>query len=343
MTEKNPHENPDNELLSALVDGELTAAERAAVEKRLRDDPQAQAMVDELRAGSQMLQSLPKQELGTDLREVVLRQEVVRAEQDPASVGGARRWDWAALALAAALLLAVYVPETVQNEKRLAQVPEDIPRDEIPSDLASMGLLESGDAFGATFGSTLQPTLIERPYLQPIGDVIDEDHHVHLTPVDQSIGAAQFDRLLGRHGIVVRGETDIGDKRKDRSANEPLISEPELVLVEAPLEQIRQVVASCGEEGSRWKLFQLVDQGGADSGSLFSDRQMPEADSPAEEGVAVDLDELQLGDAPARGWAKHLGQSLVGADESFSSESASSHDKRAPTLRVLFVLHPAAE
>ena len=340
MTEQNPHENPDNELLSALVDGELTAAERVAVERRLRDDPQAQAMVDELRAVSQMLQSLPKQELGADLREVVLRRADVRAEQVPASVDGARRWVWAALALAAALVLAVYVPETVQDGQPLVQAPKDKPRDETPSDLASMELLESGDPFGA---STLQQTRIELPYLQPIGDVIDEDHHFHLTPVDQSIGAAQFDRLLARHGIVVRGQADIGDKRKARRASEPLVNERDLVLVEAPLEQIWQVVASCREEGSRWKLSSLVDQGGADSGWLFLGRQMPKADSPAEAGVAVDLDELQLGDAPARGWAKHLGRSLVGADELFSSESISSPDEKAPTLRVLFVLHPADE
>jgi hypothetical protein len=343
MTDKNPYENPDNELLSALVDGELTAAERATVERRLRDDPQAQAMVDELRAVSQTLQSLPKQELGVDLREVVLRQAVVRAEQVPASVGGARRWAWAALALAAAVMLAIYVPETVQDGQQVAQVPEDKPRDEIPSDLASIGLLESDDAPGATLGSTLQQTPIEPPYLQPTGDVIDEDHHIHLTPVDQSIGAAQFDRLLAQHGIVVRGQANISDKREALRASEPLVNERDLVLVEAPLEQIWQVVASCREEGSRWKLVPLVDQGGADSGSPFFNRQMPKADSPAEEGVAVDSDELQLGDAPARGWAKHLGRSLVGADESFSSESISSLDEKAPTLRVLFVLHPAAE
>jgi hypothetical protein len=359
MTEKNPHENPDDELLSALVDGELTPAERAAVERRLRDDPQAQELVDQLRAVSQTLQSLPKQELGADLREVVLRQAVVRAEQVPTSVGGARRWVWAALALAAALLLTVYMPETVQDGKQVAQAPaNETLSDSAPPSSVSIEFSGSGSdlraeadqiaesdhaAFGATFEGTLQQAPIELPYLQPIGEVIAEDYHIHLTPVDRSIGVAQFDQLLARHGIAVRGQADIGDKQKARRAGESLVNEPELVLVEASLEQIRQVVAACGEDGSRWKLPRLVDQGGADSGWLFVDRKKPKADSVAEEGVAADLDDLQPGDAPARGWAKHLGRNLVGADETFSNASTSSHDKMAPTLRVLFVLHPAAE
>jgi anti-sigma factor RsiW len=107
MTENSLHEQFEDELLSAYVDGELTPAERAAVEKRLSDDPQAQAMVAELRAVCETLKSLPKQELGTDLRESVLRQAVVLAEPGPSALGGARRWAWAVMALAAALLLAV--------------------------------------------------------------------------------------------------------------------------------------------------------------------------------------------------------------------------------------------
>ncbi len=121
MADTNSHESLDDELLSAHVDGELTEAERAAVEQRLRDDPQARELVAELRAVSQKLCSLPKHELGADLREAVLQQAVVHTERAPAEGGWTRRWAWATLALAAALLLTVYLPEANRDEQPLAQ------------------------------------------------------------------------------------------------------------------------------------------------------------------------------------------------------------------------------
>jgi hypothetical protein len=362
MADKNPHENSDNELLSAFIDGELTAAERAAVERRLQDDPQARAMVSELRTVSQTLLSLPKQELGTDLREAVLQQAVVRAEQAPVVAGGARRWAWAALALAAALLLTAYLPETDHDQPRVAQAPADEPGKTLSASSSplqfSLDLLAGSDetqeeasqrneavrfTVGATFDGTLSQTPVESPISQTIGKVIAEEYHVHLTPVDRRVSTAQFDQVLAKHGIAVRGQSDAGDKQRMRRASEPLANQTELVLVEASLEQIQQIVASCGEDDSRWKLPPLVDQEGADSISLFFARQKPKSDSPAEEGVAVVLDDLRPSDAPAQGWAKHLGQDRVVVDDSFSNESDSSPDKQTPTLRVIFVLHPAAE
>lgn len=64
---------PKNELLSAYLDGELTAAEQAKVERLLATDPAARQLFDELRALSAALHALPKQKLGEDLTERVLR------------------------------------------------------------------------------------------------------------------------------------------------------------------------------------------------------------------------------------------------------------------------------
>lgn len=64
---------PKNELLSAYLDGELTAAERAEVERLLAANPAAQQLLDELRTLSATLQALPQQKLGEDLTERVLR------------------------------------------------------------------------------------------------------------------------------------------------------------------------------------------------------------------------------------------------------------------------------
>ena len=82
MTEKNSFDSFDEELLSAYIDGEVTDDERAAVEKRLRGDPQARATVDELREVSQAVRSLPKCELGTDLYETVLSHQPAHPWQD---------------------------------------------------------------------------------------------------------------------------------------------------------------------------------------------------------------------------------------------------------------------
>lgn len=62
-----------NELLSAYLDGELTADEQAEVERLLAADPAARQLLDELRALSVALQTLPREELGEDLSEKVIR------------------------------------------------------------------------------------------------------------------------------------------------------------------------------------------------------------------------------------------------------------------------------
>ena len=355
MTDTNPHEEFEDELLSAYVDGELTDDERATLEQRLRDDPGAREMVAELSAVSRTLRSVPKHALGADLREVVLRQAVVHAKPAPVEIGGTRRWAWAAMALAAALLLAVYLPDAERDEQPLAQAVSKNRAAESLSSPVVAGVLGAGDelrkeiertadadrlALSNSFDGTLKRAAIPSPYLQPIGEVRAEDYHIHLTPVDGNVGAARFDRLLANHGIVVRGNSPA-----HAADDKPGANGTELVIVEAPLEQIQQVVASCGGGDSPWKSLRLVDQQGYDVSLASFARQKPLAGSPAGESVEVALDSLSLqgGDAHVRGWAMHLGQSRITAGKSNHTESASSGGKPAATLRVLFVLHPAAE
>jgi len=64
----------DQELLSAYLDGELTAAEQARVERLLAENPKAKQLLDELRALSATLQSLPQEKIGENLAPYVLRQ-----------------------------------------------------------------------------------------------------------------------------------------------------------------------------------------------------------------------------------------------------------------------------
>ncbi len=128
MSDKPTNFELDDELLSAYLDGELSAEERAAVEARLATDPAAQQMLHELRSVSQSVQAMPTETIGRDLSEEILR----RAREAKPALGAAaksgtasqpspfgdtipkitifgskRAWIWASLALAAGLLIMV--------------------------------------------------------------------------------------------------------------------------------------------------------------------------------------------------------------------------------------------
>lgn len=64
---------PENELFSAYLDGELTAAEQARVEHLLATSPEARQLLESLRTLSATLQSLPVHKLDEDLSQRVLR------------------------------------------------------------------------------------------------------------------------------------------------------------------------------------------------------------------------------------------------------------------------------
>ncbi|MGQ9575464.1 MAG: hypothetical protein ACUVUC_09105 [Thermoguttaceae bacterium] len=132
----------DDELLSAYLDGELTAAQQAAVEQLLATSPEARQLLDELRALSATLQSLPPYKLQEDLAEQVLRTVERRMLSEPAGSGPAaglpgqevplwraiarrllrpRTLLWPALAVAAALLIMALNPDQWAPEKEPAE------------------------------------------------------------------------------------------------------------------------------------------------------------------------------------------------------------------------------
>ena len=140
MTDRAEHF--DDELLSAYVDGELTGEQLALVEQRLAEDPDARQLVDELRALSREVRALPKQALGEDLRATIMqhaeRSMLLGAEVQPprrsADDSSSRRWVWAALAIAAALLLMFVTPGDQLELKPIANVkpiPADRPAGEM--------------------------------------------------------------------------------------------------------------------------------------------------------------------------------------------------------------------
>jgi hypothetical protein len=129
MTTDRFNDEFDDELLSAYVDGELTADERALVEERLRTDPQAAQLVEELRSLSSAVKSLPRETLGRDLRESVWSEiEHVHEGGDGRHViplsepldpprGFRRGFLWSSIAIAAALML-MFIQEQEQDGDR---------------------------------------------------------------------------------------------------------------------------------------------------------------------------------------------------------------------------------
>jgi len=145
---------PENELLSAYLDGELTADEQAEVQRLLVESPAAGQLLDDLRALSSTLQALPQQKLGEDLTEQVLRiaeREILTQPVQPSkSAPVARRpifrrllnpraLSWSTVAVAVAVLLTIIdrnqgdrrLGERHANE-RLAMAPEQ-PRPDTPA------------------------------------------------------------------------------------------------------------------------------------------------------------------------------------------------------------------
>ncbi|MFO0899642.1 MAG: zf-HC2 domain-containing protein [Pirellulales bacterium] len=138
------NERPDDDLISAYLDGELSPAETAEVEKLLAESPEARQLLEDFRALGTGLRGLPKLHLDEGFRDRVLRQAerstlAGNAWQDavkpaPASGGedgpGVFRfprtwqgWKWATLATAAALAIWVFGRGSLEQPRQVAIAP----------------------------------------------------------------------------------------------------------------------------------------------------------------------------------------------------------------------------
>jgi autotransporter-associated beta strand protein len=103
---------PENELFSAYLDGELTAAEQAQMDRLLAANPAARQLLDELHTLSTALQSLPQQKVGEDLGPRVLRiaERRMLTEEPP---GDVKRAQFAAVPLARSIFRRFLQPRAV--------------------------------------------------------------------------------------------------------------------------------------------------------------------------------------------------------------------------------------
>lgn len=134
---------PREELISAYLDNELAPQERAEVERMMAEEPALRKLHEELAALRATMQALPRHKLDHDLGPAVLRRaerSVLRGaaatpDGDEASPkvslsqwwsqgAGWRRLAWPAIAVAAALLIALFGTEEQAPQREVAQAPQ---------------------------------------------------------------------------------------------------------------------------------------------------------------------------------------------------------------------------
>lgn len=291
----------DDELLSAYLDDELTPEERARVEERLKADPRARQLLDELRAVSRVMKELPPATLGADLRETVLRRAeramLVSGKRDsaggPNEIGrrmpfgrSKRAWFWAGTAIAAGLMLMVFERELGRNEElpdavalkaplppltvRSTDKAEEETVDAVAaapaaSVPASGSIADRADASGGVggAGAEMDASTVENT-------VGDDLLVVHVTVKPEALQNRSINAVFARNSIEVE-ETQVDEER----AAEP--SDVDVVLVEAAPAQ----VSAC--------LKELDADTGNYLGIEVDERFTTKEQSPATQQLAEDL------------------------------------------------------
>ena len=326
MSTDTNHSEFDRELLSAYVDGELSGAERAAVEARLASDPAAQRQVEEFRRLSSLIQNLPQPALPADFSAKVLR----RAEQartlsasEPVRPGFSigrtwRSWAWPGLALAAALLVAVMLPnrEAELADRGAATSPRAVKKlPELHASGESSSVASSAPQGGsdllrdelamapqAADGRLSAPESLVADALPPSDAAFDsgaEEPRLLIVRVSMPAGALKrrtLDHVLAQNGIDVEpaaderaesreeeipeqarelaprqraarsgvGELAAGEGGEAAKAEGALgrfdVAEPaEVVLVDAPLEQIAASLASIAGDAENFHAVEIEE------------------------------------------------------------------------------------
>ena len=196
-------ELPNDEILSAYLDGELGPEQRAAFEQRLANEPDLSAELAEIKKLSGLFQSLPERKLRADFAQRVL----VGAEREML-IGGDRpahrtfekrpRWQWLVpLALAAALAGVLLIPdwggpinvaETASDE--LDVVEESVSDALAPTEEMDAALGESSER-GAELSTVAAPEMLDEarplepaaaPKSEATGRMAEDDRGVLARP-----------------------------------------------------------------------------------------------------------------------------------------------------------------
>ena len=183
------------ELMSAAVDGELSAAERKTAQRLLRESPEARALYAQLKADAGRLKNLPRVKAPADMADNVMSAINERAMTPtplPPSRQPAPRFNWSALPIwinlitAAAVLIVISVGSYLYfsaSERYLAEQKKNAvataPNVDRGTDKPASGdgLAESG-VRPREFGPTPEVVAVrprELPEFGPLPRLIHED------------------------------------------------------------------------------------------------------------------------------------------------------------------------
>lgn len=293
--------NPtDEELLSAYLDGEVTADEQARVERRLAEDAGYRQLHDELRALRQHLESLPIARMPADFSQTVLeaaeRQMVAPrrsgANMEPAAAAldstDGRRWVrpllWSGLITAAGLMVMIFSP--AQRESSTAKVA----RTDAPQPAVSALAAKAEPSFEAEPSSSIhsEDAIVAAPATPPAD--LNKQLENRALKMDQP-----------RSGEVAAQEA------KDAQGQLRAQDERELEADKRGEGNRRQVVGKASARGGadrdegkgaeRYRAFEALKK----EAQKLSDepRSTPSAPRPAEENAAKSSQQFGLGGAPA--------------------------------------------
>ncbi|MBN1908337.1 MAG: hypothetical protein JW818_01235 [Pirellulales bacterium] len=228
---------PHDELLSAYLDGELTADEKARVARLLANDPAARRRLDELRVVSAAVQGLPKLTLGEDLSDRVLRlaerqilagpadaktsdtKPVAPAEASWRRLGRRlltpRTLVWPGVAVVVAILLMLYNPGGEHVAKNAAKPKKNEPvvgADDKPRGEPALPVISPVPEAAASSGYSTKHGVSRR----------DEKRDFEGVKIDES-GRADVAKKLDN---MTAFESPPAGPSKMSAANSPVLSEP---------------------------------------------------------------------------------------------------------------------
>ena len=289
-----------DEMLSAYLDGELSAEEQAEVERRLAEEPESRQLLEELRAMSGAIQAMPRHKLGEEFRDQVLRRaeramltEPVRPRDEPEDERRAtlpigrslRPLIWAGLTIAAAILLMFYDGNQDADNLRVAkQAPARPSR--LPADMEIAAPHEdlAAVAEGRVARALRRPTI-----------------HVEDEATLESL-AAPVEEARSRPLAATRTEaseaTDTGEIVADAIAPGKEFPGEELPSEELPGEELLVVQLSLSSEAAESGAFQQLLLNNSISWEEeedkreFDDAVVPQQDEPG--GVLVEASYRQV-------------------------------------------------
>jgi len=236
MSNDNFQHELDDELLSAYLDGELSAEERTAVEARLASDSDAQKLLHQLRSVSQAVQMLPLEPVGHDLRDEILRRVEAlkpsdKVQRAPAGDGlpkvtifqTRRSWIWASLAMAAGLLIMVLQSGDDKNKNlavvaqkdRGAEVRREL-NESVSSDLKKSESATAMDPAKIARLESAPPTMApsDAPAETPPAPMADKELATEKSPVQtfDKLAANGQAAATSNASTITRGGTEINGK-----------------------------------------------------------------------------------------------------------------------------------